>query len=211
MKLYNYWRSSSSYRVRLVLHFKGLPFEYQPVKLNEGEQHQPAQRQRNPSGQVPLLEVEVNGALVLLPQSVAIFEFLEERYPERPLLPTGPVERAQVRALAEFINSGIQPFHNLATLNHVKQLGLDEKRWAKHWLEQGLAALQQQASRTAGRFMVGDSVTWADCCLLPQLYGARRFGAEVDTFPLLTRLEQATLELPFAQAARPEAQPDAQP
>lgn len=210
MKLYNYWRSSSSYRVRLALHFKGLPFEYVPVSLIKGEQHQEAHRARSAAGYVPVLEVEEAGVIAHLSQSVAIFEYLEERYPEKPLLPRSFVQRGHVRALAELINSGIQPFHNLSTLNHVKGLGADEKKWAAHFIDQGLAALERQASAHAGVFLFGDSFTWADCCLLPQLFGARRFGGNVDSFKLLTRVEQACLHLPFVKAAQPEAQPDAQ-
>jgi maleylpyruvate isomerase len=211
MKLYNYWRSSSSYRVRLALHFKGVSFEYVPVSLVKGEQHDAAHRARNPAGYVPVLEVEEDGQVVQLSQSVAIVEYLEERFPERPLFPSSRAGRAQVRAMVELINSGIQPFHNLATLGHLKSIGADEKAWARHFIDQGLASLDAMAQRHAGRFLFGDSFTWADCCLLPQLYGARRFGGNVAAFPLLTRLEAASLDLPHVQAARPEAQVDAQP
>jgi maleylpyruvate isomerase len=211
MKLFNYWRSSASYRVRLALHFKTLSFEYVPVSLLKGEQHQPEHRHRNPAGYVPVLEVDEGGQRVLLTQSFAIFEYLEERFPEKPLLPSRPVERAQVRAMAELVNSGIQPFHNLDTLAYVKQLGLDATQWAPRWIDLGLDALEKLASRTAGRFMFGDTFTWADCCLLPQMYGARRFGGDVNRYPLLVRLEQNSLDLAFVQAAKPEAQVDAQP
>jgi maleylpyruvate isomerase len=210
VKLYNYWRSSSSYRIRLALHFKGVPYEYVAVSLITGEQHQAEHRLRNPSGSVPVLEVEENGVTTTLSQSVALFEYLEERFPEKPLLPSSLVSRAQVRALGELINSGIQPFHNLSTLNHLKTLGVDDKKWAAHFINQGLEGLEKLAAKTAGRFLFGDTFTWADCCLIPQLFGARRFGGNVDAYPLLVRVEQASLELPFVQAARPEAQPDAQ-
>ncbi len=210
MKLYNYWRSSSSYRVRLALQFKGLPYEYIPLSLIKGEQHQAEHRLRNPAGYVPVLEVEEDGAVAVLSQSVAIFEYLEERFPEKPLLPRSLVARGQVRAMAELINSGIQPFHNLSTLNHLKLLGVDEKQWAAHFIDTGLDGLEKLAAKTAGRFLFGDSFTWADCCLIPQLFGARRFGGNVDACPLLLRVEQACLALPHVQAARPEAQPDAQ-
>lgn len=211
MKLFNYWRSSSSYRVRLALHFKAVPFEYVAVSLIKGEQHEPGHRQRSPAGYVPVLEVEENGTPAFIHQSVAIFEYLEERYPERPLLPKSLVAKGQVRAMAELINSGIQPFHNLSTLNHLKTLGVDEKKWAAHFIDQGLTALEALAKQHAGAFLFGDAFSWADCCLLPQLFGARRFGGNVDAFPLLTRLEKHCAELPFVKAARPDAQPDAQP
>lgn len=211
VKLFNYWRSSSSYRVRLALHFKGLPFEYVAVSLLKGEQHAPAHRARNPAGSVPVLEVEENGQPAFISQSVAIFEYLEERFPDRPLLPKSLAARGQVRALSELVNSGIQPFHNLSTLNHLKALGVDEKKWAAHWIDQGLAGLEQLAAKHAGTFLFGDTFTWADCCLVPQLFGARRFGGNVDAFPLLVRVEQACLALPHVKAAHPDAQPDAQP
>jgi len=211
VKLFNYWRSSSSYRVRLALHFKGLPYEYVPVSLIKGEQHEALHRDRNPAGYVPVLEVEEGGVTSAISQSVAIFEYLEERYPEKPLLPRSLVGRAQVRAMVELINSGIQPFHNLSTLNHLKALGVDEKKWAAHFIDLGLEGLEKLASKHAGTFSFGDTFTWADCCLVPQLFGARRFGGNVEKFPLLVRVEQACLALPHVQAARPDAQPDATP
>lgn len=211
MKLYNYWRSSSSYRVRLALHFKGVPFEYVPVSLVGGEQHQSAHRTRSPAGYVPVLEVPEDGEATFITQSVAIFEYLEERFPERPLLPKALAARGQVRAMAELINSGIQPFHNLSTLNHLKSLGVDEKKWAAHFIDQGLVALEALAKEHAGTFLFGDTFSWADCCLLPQLFGGRRFGGNVDACSTLVRIEKHCLELPFVKAARPEVQPDAQP
>ncbi len=212
MKLYNYWRSSSSYRVRLALHHKQLPFEYVPVSLIKGEQHQPAHRSRSASGTVPVLEDVVDGKVLLLTQSVAIFEYLEERFPARPLLPKGAVQRSQVRALAELINSGIQPLQNLAVLNYVKDtLKADQAAWAKHWIGLGLAALEQQATQTAGQFLVGDEFSWADCCLVPQLFAARRFGADPSSCPTLLAVEARCLTLDAVKNAAPEAQPDAQP
>lgn len=212
MRLFNYWRSSASYRVRLVLAHKELAYEYVPVSLLKGEQHQSEHRARNPWGSVPVLEIEDEGRTLVIPQSVAIAEYLEERYPQRPIFPPGRAERAQVRALAETINSGIQPLHNLSILNHVKDvLGADQKSWAVHWIRSGLTALEKLASRSAGRFLVGDTFTWADCCLLPQLFGARRVEVPATDYPLLARIEATCLALPAAQAARPEAQPDAHP
>lgn len=212
VKLFNYWRSSSSYRVRLALHFKGLPFEYVPVALTQGEQHQAPHRQRNPLGTVPVLEVEQAGQTLLIAQSVAIVEYLEERFTEKPLFPRELPARAAMRALVEQINSGIQPFHNLATLTFIKgELKADEQRFAKHFITVGLTALEAVAARSAGQFMVGDSFTWADACLLPQLYGARRFGVELTQFQLLAKLETNALSQAFVQRAQPENQIDANP
>lgn len=213
MKLYNYWRSSSSYRVRLALEFKGLKYEYVAVSLIKGEQHEATHRARNPWGSVPVLEVEENGRTLHIPQSVAIVEYLEERYPDKPLFPKSLADRAVMRSMVELINSSIQPFHNLSTLNYVKDvLKGDQKAWAEHWIHKGLDALEHQAKASAGRFLVGDAFTFADASLLPQLFGGRRF-ATVDPaqYPTLMRVEQACLALDFVQRARPEAQPDAQP
>lgn len=212
MKLYNYWRSSSSYRVRIALHHKQLAFDYVAVSLIKGEQHQAPHRSRSSAGTVPVLEDVADGAPVLLSQSVAIFEYLEERYPQRPLLPKDVVAKGQVRALAELINSGIQPLQNLSVLNYVKDtLGKDQAAWAKHWIGLGLTALEAQAKQTAGQFLVGDTFSWADCCLVPQLFAARRFGADPAACPTLLAIEARCLQLDAVQRARPEAQPDAQP
>lgn len=213
MRLFNYWRSSASYRVRLALGFKGLPYEYVPVNLAKGEQHGDAHHGRNPWNSVPVLEVVEGGRPLLLPQSVAIVEYLEERYPERPLFPKALVERARMRAMVELVNSGIQPLHNLQILTSVKdELKGDAKAWAERWIGKGLDALEAMAKETAGRYLLGEQFTFADCCLVPQLYGARRF-ATVDParLPTLVRVEQQCLELDFVQKARPEAQPDAIP
>lgn len=213
MKLFNYWRSSASYRVRLALGFKGLPYEYVAVNLAKGEQHGAEHHGRNPWNSVPVLEVVEGGKTLLLPQSVAIVEYLEEKYPEKPLFPKGLVERARMRAMVELVNSGIQPLHNLQILNHVKdELKGDPKAWSEKWIGKGLDALEAMAKETAGAYLLGDQFTFADCCLLPQLFGARRF-ATVDParLPTLTRVEQKCLELDFVQKARPESQPDAIP
>lgn len=213
MRLFNYWRSSSSYRVRLALAFKGLDYEYVPISLIKGEQHEAAHRARSPWGSVPVLEVEDGGQTLRLPQSVAIVEYLEERWPTPALFPAERGARAQMRALVELINSSIQPFHNLSTLSHVKDaLRGDAKAWAEHFIGAGLRALEAQAAQTAGCFLVGDAFTFADACLVPQLFGARRFATvEPSAYPLLHRVEAACLALDFVQRARPEAQPDAQP
>lgn len=213
MRLFNYWRSSASYRVRLALGFKGLAYEYVAVNLAKGEQHQGDHRQRNPWGSVPVLEVSDGGQPVLLTQSVAIAEYLEEVHPTPSLFPKAPVARAKCRAMVELVNSGIQPLHNLQILNYVRdELKGDTKAWAEKWVGQGLDALEVLAKESAGEFLVGDAFTFADACLLPQLYGARRF-ATVDParLPTLTRIEARCLQLDFVQRAKPEAQPDAVP
>jgi maleylacetoacetate isomerase len=213
VRLFNYWRSSSSYRVRLALEFKQLSYEYVPVALLKGEQHQPAHTARNPWGSVPVLEVEEDGKTLFIPQSVAIVEYLEERYPERPLFPKALGLRAQMRALVELVNSSLQPFHNLSTLNFVKDvLHADQKAWAEHWVRKGLDALEQQAQASAGQFLVGDAFTFADACLVPALYASRRFAAvPPERYPTLMRVEATCLGLDFVKKAAPDAQPDAVP
>ncbi|HET7755362.1 MAG TPA: maleylacetoacetate isomerase [Anaeromyxobacteraceae bacterium] len=209
--LYSYWRSSSAWRVRIGLHLKGVPFEYRPVDLREGAQFGEAHRARNPLGQVPVLEVQEDGGPTRhLAQSMAILEFLEERFPSPPLLPADPYGRARVRMIAEVVNSGIQPFQNQAPQKwlHAKQPGL-EKAWVEHWLSSGMAALERAVAAGAGRHAHGDSVTLADAYIVPQLYGARRFGIDLGGCPTLLAVEAACRELPAFQAADPERQPDA--
>jgi|APLak6261679142_1056127.scaffolds.fasta_scaffold00044_52 maleylpyruvate isomerase len=210
MKLFNYWRSSASYRVRLALGFKGLSYDYVAVNLQKGEQHDPSHVARNPWHSVPVLELDDGAQLT---QSVAIVEYLEETHPTPALFPAAPLARARMRAMVEVVNSGIQPLHNLQVNNYVKDvLKGDPKAWASTWIDKGLDALEAMAKQHGGKFMVGDQFTFADACLLPQLYGARRF-ASVDAarVPTLIRIEETCLALDFVQRAKPDAQPDAQP
>ena len=210
MKLYNFWRSTSSYRTRIALHFKQVPFEYVAVNLTKGDQRLPEHVARNPVSSVPVLEVEENGKTYELAQSVAIVEYVEERFPERPLFPKNLIARAEVRAIAELVNSGIQPLHNLAVLNHVRdELKADEKKWAAMWTTKGLLALEAIAKRTSGTFLVGDEFTWADCCMVAQLLGARRFGADFSALPTLVRIDETCQNLEWVKKAKPENQPDA--
>jgi maleylpyruvate isomerase len=210
MKLYGYWRSSSSWRVRIGLHLKRLEFEYVPVNLLEGEQHRDAYRAMNPSGTVPLLETEESGRTVRISQSMAILEYLEERHPHPALLPQHPYLRARARMLAELVNSGIQPLQNLTLLNYVEStLKGDKKAWTQHWIDRGLRSLSKMAEETAGTFLLGEQPTLADVYLVPQLYAARRFGVDLSPFGLLLRIESACNELRAFQAAHADAQPDA--
>ncbi len=210
--LYSYWRSSSSWRVRIGLELKGLAWEYRAVDLRAGAQRSDAHLARNPTGQVPVLAFRQGGAQRHLVQSMAILEWLEERFPSPPLLPRDPEGRARVRALAEHVNSGIQPFQNSATLRWLREheRGLDE-RWVRHWLASGLRALEAAVRDGAGRFCHGDAPSLADVTLVPQLYGARRFGVDVAPFPTLLRVEEACRALEPFRRAEPAAQPDAEP
>ncbi|MFL5322355.1 MAG: maleylacetoacetate isomerase [Myxococcaceae bacterium] len=208
MKLYSYWRSSCSWRVRIALAFKGLPFDYAPVNLLKGEQSAEQYLQINPWGSVPVLEDNT----FRLSQSPAILEYLEEAHPTPPLLPKDLYLRARARELSQLIISGIQPYQNLAVLKHVKhELHGDDKAWAQKWLRKGMHAVELLLRKSHGTFSVGDQVTIADLCLIPQLYGVRRFGVDEHEFPTALKVERACEVLEPFKNAHPDLQPDAQP
>ena len=212
MKLYSYWRSSSAWRVRIGLALKEVACEIVPVHLvrSGGEQFRPEFLAVNPSAQVPVLEVPgAGGALFHLTQSMAILEYLEETHPSPPLLPRDPQSRARARQLAEMVNSGIQPLQNLRLQSALRAAGVEPRPLVKEFNEFGLRALESLAAATAtGRYLVGDDVTLADVLLIPQLYGARRNGVDVEAYPTLRRVERACEILPAFVAAHPDAQPD---
>jgi len=212
LRLYAYWRSSSAWRVRIALGLKGLPYQYAAVDLLAGEQWSEAHRARNPTHQVPVLEVERAGQPPLrLVQSMAIIEWLDEVHPSPPLLPATADGRARVRALAEHVNSGIQPLQNSIVLKRLRERvpGWD-RTWAQQVIAEGLGALERAVGDGgAGRFCHGDAPGLADCYLVPQLYNARRFEVELSGLPTLLRVEAACAALPAFQAAHPDRQPDA--
>jgi len=208
--LHSYWRSSASHRVRIGLGLKQLPYEYTAVDLVHGANRTDEYLGKNPSGQVPTLEItEDDGARITLTQSLAILEYLEERWPDPPLLPRDPLLRARARALAEIINSGIQPLQNIAVLRRVKALGGDEAAWIRPVIADALAAFARISAGVAGVFSVGDAPSLADCCLVPQLAGARRFQVDLEPFPKLLAIEAHCLPLPAFADAMPHHQPDA--
>ncbi len=212
MKLYGYWRSSCSWRVRIGLELKGLSYENCPVHLVDdgGHQHRDDFRAKNPMRQLPVLEVRDGDVVAELSQSLAILEFLEERYPRAPLLPGSALERAKIRQLAEAINSGVQPLQNLAVMQKLKaESDVDAKAWSAYWIERGLKAYQAMLPDHGGPFCVGDAPTLADVCLIPQLYNARRFSVPFDELGRLLEIEAAAEELSAFQAAHPDRQPDA--
>lgn len=213
MKLHGYWRSSASYRVRIALALKVLEVEHVAVHLvkDGGRQLTPEFRTLNPMAQVPVLEIEDEGQTLLLTQSVAILEYLEERFPEPALLPRGRIARAEVRRCVEICNAGIQPLQNLSLMRAIKKLGGDDQAFAREANEKGLGSLEAVAKRTAGRFLVGDTPTFADVCLVPQIFSARRFGLDVARFPLLSAIDARCAELAAFVAAHPDRQPDADP
>ncbi len=211
LTLFGYWRSSSSWRVRIALYHKGLAFDYVPVHLvkDGGEQKKPDYLAKNPQGVVPLLEIGEGESTRRIAQSLAIIEWLDVTSPVPPLLPRDPYLAARARWLAEIVNSGIQPMHNTAILRRLVDVHADEKAWARGFIERGLLAYQASASETAGRFSVGDSPTIADLCLVPQLYQARRFDADLAPLARLLEIEARCAELPAFQAAHALRQPDA--
>jgi maleylacetoacetate isomerase len=214
MKLYTFFRSSASYRVRIALNLKGLDYEQVPIHLRRGggEQFGAAYKATNPQGLVPALEDDGH----VLIQSLAIMEYLDERYPKPPLLPFEPADRALVRSMALIVACEVHPIQNLRVLVYLKrnlnQSEDDLNRWAKHWIDLGLSALEQMigASTKRGKFCFGDTPTIADICLVPQLANARRFGCDLSQFPALLQIETNCAALPAFANAAPENQPDAE-
>ncbi len=200
--------------MRIALGLKGLAFEYVAVNILKDGQHAEPYRAKNPSAQVPTLEItEDDGTMRVLTQSLPIIEFLEERFPapaHAALLPRDLWQRARARALAEIVNSGIQPHQNLATTRKLKAAGVDDAAWVKGFVADGLAAFAHAAAETAGRFCVGDAPSIADCCLIPQLASARRLDY-VAPYPALLAIEERCLALPAFAAAMPDQQPDRSP
>jgi maleylpyruvate isomerase len=210
MKLHGYFRSSASYRVRIGLNLKGLRAEHLSYHLRKGEQRASAYLAINPQGLVPTVQGDND---VVLTQSLAIIEWLDETNPNPPLLPKDPLRRAQVRAFALAIACDIHPVQNLKVLARLRELGLaDEKvtEWAAWANREGLAACEKLIAREAGPFCFGDAPTLADLCLVPQLANARRFGVDVAAFPRLLKAEAAAKELKAFADAAPERQADAE-
>lgn len=211
MKLYGYWRSSSSYRVRIALAYKEQSVEQIAVHLlkDGGQQLLPTFLQKNPMGQVPVLEVDEGPATHFLTQSVAILEYLEERFPQPRLLPEDRVLRSEVRRVVEIVNSGIQPQQNLSLMRAVKKMGGDDRAFAKEANERGLAAIEDVADRLSSGFVVGDTPTLADVVVVPQLYSARRFDVDVAAYPRLLEIEARCAGIAAFAGAHPDRQPDA--
>ena len=212
MKLYGYFRSSASYRVRIALSLKGLDYDIEPVHLRRGEQRAPEFLKRNPQGLVPALEHE--GAA--LPQSLAIIEYLEERFPEPALLPPAAADRAWVRALAQVVACDIHPINNLRILQYLEQdLGVDDEArsaWARRWIDSGFAAMEDMLrdDPRTGDHCFGTRPTLADICLVPQVFNSQRFGVDMDRYPTLARIHETCMRLSAFADQAPERQPDAE-
>lgn len=218
MKLYGYFRSSASYRVRIALNLKGLPYETIPVHLlrDGGEQFTAEYRKLNPDALVPALVDDESGDAGALTQSLAIIEYLDEAHPQPPLLPADARDRAFVRSIALSIACDIHPLNNLRVLRYlVRQLKVsedDKNAWYRHWCEQGLASLETMLSRDArvGKFCFGDAPTLADCCLVPQIANAQRMNCDLSNMPTIMRINDACLALDSFHRAMPANQPDAE-
>jgi maleylacetoacetate isomerase/maleylpyruvate isomerase len=210
MKLYNYFRSSASFRVRIALALKGIAYDYVPVHLAKGEHKQSTYADIAADGLVPLLELDDG---TRLSQSMAIIEYLDETDPEPALLPPDAIGRARVRALAQSIACEIHPINNLRVLKYLAgTLKVDEEAkntWYRHWVRTGLEAFERQLNQLpAGRYCYGDTPTLADCCLVPQIFNGQRFNTPLDGLPRTMAAFEACMALPAFQQAQPSACPD---
>jgi maleylacetoacetate isomerase len=210
VRLYGYYRSSTTYRVRIALNLKGVAYETEPVNLLAGEHREAAYAAVNPHRRVPSLRLDDG---TTLSQSPAILEYLDEVYPEPPLLPADPVARAKVRAVAALIACDIHPVNNSGVLAFLKDpLGQDQSAvdaWVRHWTAAGLASVERLVE--PGPFAFGPRPTLADLCIVPQLYNARRFAVALEAYPGLLGVEAACAELAAFRDAAPSLQPDALP
>jgi maleylpyruvate isomerase len=215
MKLYGYWRSSAAYRVRIALNLKQLSAEHISVHLvtNGGEQNSPSFHQLNPQHLVPVFVDNGEQGELTLSQSLAIIEFLEDKYPQHHLLPINIEDRAIVRSMAQAIACEIHPLDNLRVLQYlVNEIGVSEAdkiRWYHHWIHVGFSALEVQLSQYCGRFCFGDTPSLADICLIPQVYNAKRFNLDLDAYPNIVRIWHECQQLAAFANATPEQQHDA--
>lgn len=211
MKLYTYFRSSASYRVRIALALKGLTHDAQYVSLPKAEHQAAAFREVNVQGLLPALE-EAGHVLI---QSLAIIEYLDERYPQPPLLPADPFDRAYVRAVSQIIACEMHPLNNLRTLKHIRRsFNLDEdgvNAWYRHWIAEGFDMLEGYLARErrSGRFCYRDAVTIADCCVVPQVFNAQRYNCDLKPYPGIMRIFDACMQLEAFASTQPAKQPDA--
>ena len=212
MKLYTFFRSSAAFRVRIALNLKGLQYESLPKHFARNEHRTAEYLALNPQGLIPALTVDG----VVLSQSLAIIEYLNDRHPEPPLLPADPLDRARVRSMALVIACEIHPLNNLRVLNYLRgELEQDDEgvgTWYRHWVSEGFRGLELQAREfsAAGRYCFGDAVSLADVLLVPQMFNARRLKTDLTPFPTLLGISTHLESLPAFAAARPEVQPDAQ-
>jgi len=204
--LYDYFRSSASYRVRIALNLKGIEYEQRSINLATGAQKDEAYRQLNPQGFVPMLEMDGHR----ITQSLAICNYVNSIVPDPPFMPADTADRAHVLALALTVACDIHPLNNLRVLKYLKSefdASEDAKdEWYRHWVAEGLTALEAMAAPHAGAWLFGDAPSVADICLIPQLYNARRFSVPLDSFPTLRRVDETASGNPAFAAAHPDLQ-----
>jgi len=210
LQLYNYFRSSTSYRARIVLNLKNLPYDYKPVHLlnKGGEQHSAEYKKINPLGEVPTL---VDGDFAFA-QSFAIVDYLDEKYPTPPLYPKDIKAKARVKQICENINCGLHPLQNLKVLQYLQKefniTDAQKQQWLDHWLPLGLKATEEIVKQTRGQFCVGDQITMSDVFLVPQFFSSQRFNIDIKAFPNLYEINQRCLEIEAFKKAHPLHQPD---
>jgi maleylacetoacetate isomerase len=211
VRLYTYFRSSAAFRVRIALNLKGLAYEPVFVHLAKGEHRAGPYAKVNPQALLPTLELDDGTRLA---QSLAIIEYLDEKHPQQPLLPKNALERARVRSLSYLIASEIHPLNNLRVLQHLKRaLGQSEEQvnaWYRHWIADGLAKLEAELAGSKGKFCHGDTPTMADCCLVPQIFNAKRYQSDLAPYPSTMRVFDACMTLEAFDRAQPSRQPDAE-
>jgi len=211
VKLYTYFRSSAAFRVRIALNLKGLDYEPVFVHLAKGEHRKPDYAKVNPQALVPTLELEDG---TRLNQSLAIIEYLDETHPQKPLVPKDPLARARVRSLSYLVASEIHPLNNLRVLQHLKRaLGQSEEEvnaWYRHWIADGLAKLEEELKGKTGKYCYGETPSMADCCLVPQIFNAKRYNCDLAPYPTTMRIFDACMKLEAFERAQPAKQPDAE-
>ena len=210
MKLYTYFRSSAAFRVRIALNLKGLKYQPVFVHLAKGEHRAAEFAGINAQALLPTLELDDG---TRLNQSLAIIEYLDEKHPQPPLVPKESLARARVRSLSYLVASEIHPLNNLRVLQHLKRLGQTQEQidtWYRYWIADGLAKLEAELKGKAGRFCHGDAPTMADCCLVPQIFNAKRFNSDLAPYPTTMRVFEACMTLEAFERAQPSKQPDAE-
>ena len=211
MKLYTFFRGSSPFRLRIALNLKGLAYQPVFVHLAKGEHRKSEFGKINPQQLLPALELD-DGQV--LNQSLAIIEYLDEKYPQKPLIPREVLARARVRSLSYLVACEIHPLNNLRVLQHLRgALGQNEDQvaaWYRHWIADGLAKFEAQVKGSAGKFCHGDTPSMADCCLVPQIFNARRYQNDLAPYPVTMRIFEACMQLEAFDRAQPSKQPDAE-